>query len=65
MAIVGLIPVILICQREDMSDFEKVPSPKVRSEYTQACYNASTIALTYGITKRYDASSRVQRKSTK
>ena len=35
-----------------MSDFEADPSPKLRFEYKPASYNASTIALTYGITKR-------------
>jgi len=64
-AVVRLIPEILICQREDMSDFEEAPSPKFRSEYTQATDNASTISITYGITKRYDARSGVQRKGTK
>ena len=63
-AVVRLIPVILICQREDMSDFEADPSPKARFEYRPASYNASTIALTYCITKRYDAGSGLQRKAT-
>jgi len=65
MAVARLIPVILICQREYMSDFEADPYAKFRLQYRPASYNASTIALTYGITKRCDTSSRLQRKGTK
>ena len=65
MAVVRLTPVILICQREDMTDFEANSSLKVRSEYRPANYNTSTITLIYSITKRYDGSSGLQRKGTK
>jgi len=43
-----------------MSDFEEAPSPKLRSEYSLASYNTPTIALTYGITKGFDAGSGMQ-----
>jgi len=63
-AVVRLIPEILICQREDRSEFEDDPSP-VRTKYTHFSYNTSTIVLTYDISKQSDAGSRMQRKGTK